>query len=361
MENKRKAKALHDAGAALSVKLDARSTRGKRMGILVGEDAEADDEFWGQNAWNEADDSDFSSEEEKPDKFDSDFNDSEDEQEEDDTEEKALRKDERTEKRKRSAGAGSGVYREPKRFALGVGAKKAQRDPQAAVTQTPSLVQTANYPTGGKVNIVGGDKGAERHSPRIVEMFAPVQRSMRASTKNKTEDSIKVRQGEAKARAAQLKRLKSQPKLKGQFTQEQLLLEAIQTEQENVRWLLKQQRMEDEAKEDEMRPKSHKPLASRVLSRRGSPKTILFPGVDLVPTVLQHPATLPRPATPAVCKITGGPARYRDPLTGHPFADADAFRELRKRFGPAARKRQRAQREKEGLGAALGGGTGVAG
>lgn len=47
----------------------------------------------------------------------------------------------------------------------------------------------------------------------------------------KTEKSFKVREGEAKAREAQLKRSTPQPKtIKGQFTQKQLLLEAIQTE-----------------------------------------------------------------------------------------------------------------------------------
>lgn len=46
-----------------------------------------------------------------------------------------------------------------------------------------------------------------------------------------TEKSFKVREGEAKAREAQLKRSAPQPKtIKGQFTQKQLLLEAIQTE-----------------------------------------------------------------------------------------------------------------------------------
>lgn len=46
-----------------------------------------------------------------------------------------------------------------------------------------------------------------------------------------TEKSVKVREGEAKAREAQLKRLAAQSKtLTEQFTQKQLLLEAIQTE-----------------------------------------------------------------------------------------------------------------------------------
>lgn len=62
-EKRRKAKALEEAGAALSVKISARSTRGQRISELIGEDAEADETFWGQGAWQDADDSEFSSEE----------------------------------------------------------------------------------------------------------------------------------------------------------------------------------------------------------------------------------------------------------------------------------------------------------
>lgn len=64
-DRRRKAKALEEAGAALSVKLHARSTRGQRISELQGEDAEADETFWGQGAWQEEEDGDseFSSEE----------------------------------------------------------------------------------------------------------------------------------------------------------------------------------------------------------------------------------------------------------------------------------------------------------
>lgn len=64
-ERRRKAKALEEAGAALSVKLVARSTRGQRISELLGDDAEADETFWGQGAWQEEEegDSEFSSEE----------------------------------------------------------------------------------------------------------------------------------------------------------------------------------------------------------------------------------------------------------------------------------------------------------
>ena len=39
------------------------------------------------------------------------------------------------------------------------------------------------------------------------------------------------------------------------------------------------------------------------------------------------------PKTPptASCVITGKPAKYRDPLTGQPYANAAAFKELRRR------------------------------
>lgn len=62
-EKRRKAKALQEAGVSQSVKLIARSTRGRRVSELKGEDAEADESFWGQDAWQEDDDSDFSTEE----------------------------------------------------------------------------------------------------------------------------------------------------------------------------------------------------------------------------------------------------------------------------------------------------------
>ncbi|CAN0214025.1 unnamed protein product, partial [Discosporangium mesarthrocarpum] len=360
-ELKRKAKELQEVGAAKSVKLDGgkRSTRGLRMAALVGEEAEADQEFWGQKAWEESDegsDSEFSTEEEKPDKFDSDFNLSEPETSDDDTQETSLRKDERAAKRKGSTVTKG--YKEPKP----AGRKKVFNTAGGSGTPTSSS-STVHAPTVGKGPADGADKHSGRLTPRVVEAHALPQRSVRASTKTKTAVSIKVRQGEAKARAEQTKKAKPQMKQPtGQFTQEQLLLEAIQTEQENARWLLKQQRLEDEAKEDEGRPRNHKPIASRSLSRKGAVNTIIFFGVDLVPAVSRQPPAPPghAPPGPGVCKITGRPAKYRDPLTGHPYADADAFKELRKRFGPAARKRQRALKEKEGgAGAGAGAGTGA--
>ncbi|CAB1110428.1 unnamed protein product [Ectocarpus sp. CCAP 1310/34] len=317
-EKRRKAKALEEAGAALSVKLVARSTRGQRISELQGDDAEADETFWGQGAWQEEEDGDseFSSEEDEPDKFDKDFNDSESEEEDDDgKEDNRLRKNERAAKRKQPGG----VYKEPKTFAV----KKRKTAPAAGAAGSSAR--------GG-----GGSSGAAHG--------ALSKRTVRASTKNKTEKSLEVREGEAKAREAQLKRSTPQRKkaIKGQFTQKQLLLEAIQTEQENMRWILKQRRLEDEAKEDEGRPKQHKILASRYASRRGCVDTIFFPDAYYLPPVLCQAPFSAGGGDGAVqdkgrktgkspsdrrCKITGAPAPYRDPLTGYYYANSAAFRE----------------------------------
>jgi hypothetical protein len=71
---------------------------------------------------------------------------------------------------------------------------------------------------------------------------------MRASTKTKTEVSIKVRQHEAKV-AAQTKRVVApEEKVKTDFTQEELLLEATETEHINANWVAKQRQLAEENK-----------------------------------------------------------------------------------------------------------------
>lgn len=44
-----------------------------------------------------------------------------------------------------------------------------------------------------------------------------------------------------------------------------------------------------------------------------------------------RPRQAPPPAPRLPCAITGLPARYRDPATGLPYADLEAYRELKKR------------------------------
>lgn len=44
-----------------------------------------------------------------------------------------------------------------------------------------------------------------------------------------------------------------------------------------------------------------------------------------------RPRVAPAPPPPALCAVTGAPARYRDPATGLPYSTLEAFKELRRR------------------------------
>lgn len=153
-------------------------------------------------------------------------------------------------------------------------------------------------------------------------------------------------------------------KRKRRYAQEELLLESVhQTESENLRWLLARKRTQDQHDKDHKDATAHlrdRHRGSRVIerfhSRRGCLITLTFPEMDAVPEILtrrrqpqshqdqpqqcQSPQSLDeQPSSSScnarkqqfVCVITGKPARYRDPLTNHPYYDLNAFRELRRR------------------------------
>jgi hypothetical protein len=128
------------------------------------------------------------------------------------------------------------------------------------------------------------------------------------------------------------------------FSQEELLLEAVQnTEPENERWILGQKRNQDmkDTIETLLRNNTNSydkntKLIEKFISRRGYYNTITFPDMDHIPDILQrnvvslsqhqqHPQT-------TTCIITGQVARYRDPKTGYGYYDSIAFRELRRRY-----------------------------
>ena len=45
---------------------------------------------------------------------------------------------------------------------------------------------------------------------------------------------------------------------------------------------------------------------------------------------------VPADPEPTKCVITGLPAKYKDPLTGQPYATIQAFKEIRKQHAAAA-------------------------
>ncbi len=301
-------------GAAGSVKLVSRSTRGKRMEALVGEEAEADEEFWGQEAWAAiSSDSEFSSERDNNDEFDSDFNDTESE---DDEEKEAVeaegetRRAERAEKRKSSA-AKSGVYREV------VKRKIVRNDGRE----------------GGVVS--KKDKSIEKEKTLVEKSSSTVcsivpDRSVRLSTKNKTKESNRLREEEEKE--AKINRKKYQPVAKKKFIQEELLEEATKTELRNIAWLTEQKRLaEIKEQNDKTASRPKKPLAWSYHSSRGGVHVLTFADCKHFPTVLEQGR--PEPRNHRTCVITGLLAKYCDPYTGLPYATLDAYKEIRQRYG----------------------------
>jgi len=113
-------------------------------------------------------------------------------------------------------------------------------------------------------------------------------------------------------------------------SQESMLAEAVETESANQRWLEVQRRAAHEAHATTVQKTDRtKRVKSRRLSRRGCYVTVTFPEIDLMSEVLK---AAPRPILPGKksCAVTGRPASYLDPKTKLPFADAAAFRQLRK-------------------------------
>jgi vacuolar protein sorting-associated protein 72 len=199
-------------------------------------------------------------------------------------------------------------------------------------------------------------------------MAANADRAKRVSTQRKTAAAAKEREKKDREQARQ--RVLAPPKpraTKCTFTQEELLLEACATEQENAKWLLGRKRMQDETDDAAHAPKRQGKLAARFISRRGCPNVVNFPQVEGMPLVLRDSAeqeeTLERrraraaeqPKGRTKCVVTGLPAKYRDPRTGLPYANADAFKALRvdpRRFAALYKKQRRQQQQQEGAGEA---------
>ncbi len=316
---------LMAVGAAGSVKLVARSTRGKRMDELVGEEAEADEEFWGQEAWAAvSSDSEFGSEKSDKDMFDSDFNDTESEEDEEKEcieAEGETRRAERAEKRRTTA-AKSGAYRE--------------------VVVKRKVVKKGGGGKGGVASekskpIVKDKKPIEKSTNATTIAYPSVpDRNVRASTKHKTKESTRLREEEKKE--ARMNRKKYQPVPKKKFKQEELLEEATKTELRNIAWLAEQKRLaEIKEKENKSAARTKKTMAWSYHSSRGGIHVLTFPDCAYFPAVLEQ--GIPEPHDRPVCVITGLLAKYCDPYTGLPYATLDAFKEIRQRYGkrPSAR------------------------
>jgi hypothetical protein len=128
-------------------------------------------------------------------------------------------------------------------------------------------------------------------------------------------------------------------KTKRRFTQEELLLEALEmTEPENKKWLLGRKRdMAQTQEEKHAKDVSDVRVIQKFNSRRGCYNTLTFPEMDHVPAIFDPSKRqcnrnhkIDRKAF--LCVITGKKARYRDPKTMLGYHDLEAFQELRRRW-----------------------------
>lgn len=121
------------------------------------------------------------------------------------------------------------------------------------------------------------------------------------------------------------------------LTQAELLAEAARTEVENTRSLAVLEALEEAAKATPgpVRARCSGPLVRWVSQVKqtmpdGPREEISTLEVrNMAMPLTLRPRAAPVKVQPAICAVTGLPARYRDPQTGIPFANAVAFRALR--------------------------------
>ncbi|KAK9272791.1 hypothetical protein L1049_003168 [Liquidambar formosana] len=122
------------------------------------------------------------------------------------------------------------------------------------------------------------------------------------------------------------------------MTQEEMLLEAAQTEIMNLRNLERVLAREEEVKK---RAVVHKAVYSgpqiRYFSKNGHSYLEFSKGLSFQSQI--STTSVPYPDK-AVCAVTGLPAKYRDPKTGLPYATKEAFRIIRERFTDENSKRE---------------------
>lgn len=282
-----------------------RITRGKRMTKLLDEEIEEDELFWNQDALKEEENDDnYEEEQEVPDEFDSDFE--EDEPDQDDVAENPV--EERFPVKKKLIFPGKQV------------AKKKNKKKVLSKLEKSSEVE----------------KSPEPIKPPLAESQDATdelegERTVRKSTRT----SVVVRQAERDAIRAALQATMKPIKRKKEgeekrMTQEEMLLEAAQTEIMNLRNLERVLAREEEVKK---RAVVHKAECEgpqiRFTSTNGKSLLEFMKGSSFKSEL--RTASAPYPGK-SLCVVTGLPAKYRDPKTGLPYATIEAFKIIRERF-----------------------------
>lgn len=281
----------------------SRPTRGKRMNKLLDEEIEEDELFWNQEALkDEENDVNYEEEQEVADEFDSDFD--EDEPEPDEEVENDV--EDRTRPKKRLIFPGKTLAK-----------RKTKKKDLSKLEADPNDEKPAQK-SGSREHHDGPDDNEG-------------ERTIRKSTRT----SVIVRQAERDAIRAALQATMKPIKRKKEgeekkMTQEEMLLEAAQTEIMNLRNLERVLAREEEVKK---RAIVHKAVYSgpqiRFFSKDGSSYLEFSKGLSFLSEISTTPVPYPEKA---VCAVTGLPARYRDPKTGLSYATKEAFKIIRERY-----------------------------
>ncbi|XP_031572318.1 vacuolar protein sorting-associated protein 72 homolog [Actinia tenebrosa] len=190
-----------------------------------------------------------------------------------------------------------------------------------------------------------------------------LRKSTRTLTVSKAEE-LKQRQHEEKEKRSKQKQqnFKAPPGMR-RLTQEELLAEAKITEEENLASLAAYQRLEADRKKtkvvkvtnkgplirfcslsmpvveihepilkvDEIEKDEEDPKVSVDSSKRCSRNFLIFTDAKSFPDAYFPTKKVKYPQR-KYCPVTGLPAQYRDPLTGLPYANAQAFRYIRESY-----------------------------
>lgn len=282
----------------------ARATRGKRITKLLEDEIDQDEVFWNQDALkDEENDDNYEEEQDAGDEFDSDFG--EDESEPDDDPESEVH--ERLPIKKRLMFPGKTLRK--------TNAKKKK--------VTPKLED------GTKA-----DKSSDKPGPST-QADAPDELETEKIIRKSTRTSVIVRQAEREAIRAEkeatvkpIKRKKEGEEKR--MTQEEMLLEAAETEIVNLRNLERVLAREEEVKKKAVVHKdTYDGPTVRFFSRDGESRLEFINGASFGSELCT--TSSPYPEKP-VCAVTGLPAKYRDPKTGLPYATMEAFKIIRESF-----------------------------
>ncbi|XP_055802304.1 SWR1 complex subunit 2 [Solanum dulcamara] len=302
-------------GNAAFIDRTSRATRGKRMTKLLDDELEEDELFWNQEALkDEENDIEYEEEGEAVDVFDSDF----DEDEPEPDEEGENEPDDRTRTKKRLTYPGKPSTKKKKKMKTLTKSEKAhQENEEAPDPSTPSEHHDAHDDTEAERTI--------RKSTRTAVVVKQAEReAIRAALQATTKPIKRKKEGEEK-----------------KMTQEEMLLEAAQTEVMNLRNLERVLAREEEVKKKAI---VHKAVYNgpqiRYISKNGSSYLEFVSGASFDSQISTTSTPYPQKA---VCVVTGLPARYRDPKTGLPYATKEAFKIIREGF---AAESSRVQEEK---------------